>query len=128
MAEEQQPAETPQPKPTAQLRICVWCGTPFAAPKKSGPAPRYCKAGCKQRAYEERKRQDEITAIHDRQQKQLDRILGTLGAKTAAKVRKAVETEPEADQAGPDRPQIEGQAELTVVAGELQLQPVPLTD
>jgi hypothetical protein len=119
----QQPAETPQPKPTTKLRICVWCGTPFAAPKKSGPAPRYCKAGCKQRAYEERTRQKELAAIHARQKQQIDRILGTLGAPSAAKVRKVI-AEPEPEGPG-GTPQIAGQAELTVVAGELLLQPAP---
>ncbi|MFG2919607.1 hypothetical protein ACGF0D_42915 [Kitasatospora sp. NPDC048298] len=109
-AEGQQPAAKPKPK-RAAARVCTWCGTPFVPENKRGPAPSYCKQGCRQRAHEERKRQDEITAIHAREQARLDRIFGTLGKTTAAKARKAVE-DVDAEQAGPG-PQIQGQEELT---------------
>ncbi|MFD5468236.1 hypothetical protein ACFWIQ_36320 [Kitasatospora sp. NPDC127059] len=105
----QQPADRPKPKRAARLRVCIWCGTPFVPENKRGPAPKYCKPSCKQRAHEDRVRLREIGAIHARQEAQLERIFGSLGRTTAAKARKAAEAvEPE--QAGP---QIEGQEELT---------------
>jgi hypothetical protein len=112
-AEAARPADRPKPKPkrAATLRVCVWCGTPFVPEGKRGPAPSYCKPGCRVRAHEERVRQREIAAIHDRQEKQLARIFGSLGKTTQAKARKAAE-EAEAEEAGPG-PQIEGQEKLT---------------
>ncbi|MFJ7280674.1 hypothetical protein [Kitasatospora sp. NPDC098663] len=110
-----EPGQQPAAKPkAATLRICAWCGTPFVPENKRGPAPKYCKAGCKTRASEDRVRQRELTAIHDREQARLDRIFGTLGKTTAAKARKAVEDvdAEQAGEAGPG-PQIQGQEELT---------------
>ncbi|WP_033818822.1 hypothetical protein [Kitasatospora sp. MBT63] len=107
-----QPADRPKPKKKgATLRVCVWCGTPFVPANKRGPAPKYCKGGCRVRAHEERVRQRELAAIHTRHEQQLGRIFGSLGKTTAAKARKAVE-EAKAEQAGPG-PQIRGQEELT---------------
>ncbi|MFI9333045.1 hypothetical protein ACIGZJ_36605 [Kitasatospora sp. NPDC052868] len=105
------PKRKPKPKRAATLRVCVWCGTPFVPANKRGPAPKYCKPGCRVRAHEERVRQRELAAIHGRHEKQLDRIFGAFGKAGAAKARKAAE-EAEAEQAGPG-PQIRGQEELT---------------
>ncbi|MFG2919625.1 hypothetical protein ACGF0D_43005 [Kitasatospora sp. NPDC048298] len=114
---EQQPAATPKPKSkkAATLRVCVWCGTPFVPANKRGPAPKYCKGGCRVRAHEERVRQREITTINERHEQQLHRIFDSLGKTTSAKARKAAEEpveESAAEQAGPGE-QIQGQEELT---------------
>ncbi|MEE1784167.1 hypothetical protein PUR71_14855 [Streptomyces sp. SP17BM10] len=106
-----QPADRPKPKRAVRLRVCDWCSTPFVPENKRGPAPKYCKQGCRQRAHEARKRRDEIDAINDRHEQQLNRIFGALGKNTASKARKAAD-EAEAEQAGPG-PVIEGQEELT---------------
>jgi hypothetical protein len=112
-AEAARSADRPKPKPkrTPTLRVCVWCSTPFVPENKRGPAPQYCKPGCRVRAHEERVRQRELAAIHARHEQQLGRIFGSLGKTTAAKARKAAE-EAEAEQAEPGE-QIQGQEELT---------------
>jgi hypothetical protein len=111
--QDQKPANGPKRKPKRKptLRICAWCSNPFVPENKRGPLPDYCKASCKQRAYEERARQAELDRIHARHEQQLHRIFGSLGKTTASKARKAAE-ESAAEEAGPG-PQIEGQEELT---------------
>ena len=40
---------------TSELRVCAWCGKSFEQRSQRGPAPRYCRRTCRQRAYEHRR-------------------------------------------------------------------------
>ncbi|MQS18089.1 hypothetical protein F7Q99_39425 [Streptomyces kaniharaensis] len=43
-----------------RLSPCAWCGEPFRPPKPTGRRPKYCKAACRQAAYEDRLIEDEV--------------------------------------------------------------------
>lgn len=48
-----------------QLRRCAWCQRGFRPPEDRGRLPRYCRAGCRQRAYEARQRAHELGVSDD---------------------------------------------------------------
>lgn len=45
-------------------RLCAWCGGPVPPSRGSKPR-RYCKDGCKQRAYEARKLEEQLRAVRE---------------------------------------------------------------
>lgn len=47
---------------------CQWCGSPFRPPKAVGRMPKFCKPGCRQRSFEDRKLTDlrrEVSAYYE---------------------------------------------------------------
>ena len=55
---------------------CEFCGKPFEPPTKPGPATKYCKPSHRQRAYEKRKLERQITEAKAEGGKVALRILG----------------------------------------------------
>ena len=62
---------------------CGWCGGPV--PPSRGTKPRrYCKNGCKQRAYEARKLADQLQAVRDAEAEKRTAMLARAYAKGRA--------------------------------------------
>ena len=53
------------PAPTELSGRCVWCSRPLTAPVGRGRPRRYCRQGCRQRAYEARLRSAELDLAPD---------------------------------------------------------------
>ena len=51
--------------PSGAQRHCAWCSRPLEAPPGAGRPRRYCRQGCRQRAYEARVRSAELGLDED---------------------------------------------------------------
>jgi hypothetical protein len=46
--------------------VCAWCGRKFERKNPKGPIPRYCRQGCRQRAYEDRRLNRRLLEMYER--------------------------------------------------------------